>query len=142
MTTIRPLTGAEPDHFAALLIDLDPWRRLGYNALALADYLDRPDPTLTRMTVPGKGVIAVRSPWLRGPYIELLAVLPDAQGQGIGRALVEWAESRGGANLWACVSDFNKAARAFYGRLGFVEVAPLPGLVTAGESEILLRRPN
>jgi ribosomal protein S18 acetylase RimI-like enzyme len=140
MTDIRPLTGTEPDHFAALLADIDPWRRLGYNALALADYLDRPDPTLSRMVMPGKGVIALRSPWLRGPYIELLAVLPEAQGQGIGRALVEWATSRGGANLWACVSEFNAPARAFYARLGFTEVAKLPGLVAPGETEILLRK--
>lgn len=142
MTAIRPLTGTEPDHYAALLADIDPWRRLGYSAMALANYLDRPDPSLVRMVMPGRGLICLRSPWLKGPYIELLAVLPEAQGQGIGRALVDWAASRGGANLWACVSGFNAPARAFYARMGFVEVAPLPGLVEAGETEILLRRSN
>jgi ribosomal protein S18 acetylase RimI-like enzyme len=140
MTAIRPLTDADIEPFAARLAAIDPWKRLGYGASQLALYLDKPDQALARMVIPGQGLICLRRPWLRGPYVEVLAVLPEAQGQGIGRRLLEWAAAKGGANLWACVSDFNAPARAFYARMGFVEVAMLPGLIEAGETEILLRK--
>lgn len=131
---------------AAALATMDPWRRLGYSAAALERYLLRDDPALTRMVLEREGnavaVLALRRPWLRGPYVELLAVLPQARGGGLGRVLLDWAAAQAGdgANLWACVSDFNTSARAFYARQGFVEVAPLPDLVAEGAGEILLRK--
>lgn len=141
---IRPLADAEIPALAEALAQLDPWRRLGFSAAGLAAYLGRADAALIRVVAERDGVpaalLALRKPWLRGPYIELLAVLPAAQGAGLGRTLVEWAAAQGGGNLWACVSDFNAPARAFYARQGFTEVAPLPDLVAAGEGEILLRR--
>lgn len=141
---IRPLAAAEIPALAQALVELDPWRRLGFSAAGLAAYLGREDPALSRVVTERNGapaaVLALRKPWLRGPYIELLAVLPAARGAGLGHALVQWAAAQGGGNLWACVSDFNAPARAFYARQGFAEVAPLPDLVAAGEGEILLRR--
>ena len=55
-------------------------------------------------------------------WLEQLYVLPAAQGQGIGRALVEHAKLRrpGGLQLWAFAS--NAPARAFYEVNGFVAV--------------------
>ena len=38
------------------------------------------------------GVVAIRSPWLRGPYLELLCVLPDFQRQRIGADVLQWME--------------------------------------------------
>lgn len=136
-----------PEHvpaLAAALAGLEPWRTLGYSAAGLGAYLARADAALTRVVVERDGaavaVLALRRPWLRGPSIELLAVLPAAQGLGLGRVLVEWAAAQGGDNLWACVSAFNAPARAFYARQGFDEVAALPDLVAAGADEILLRK--
>ncbi|MGE5477462.1 MAG: GNAT family N-acetyltransferase [Bacteroidales bacterium] len=142
--TPRPLTAADAAALAPLLAEMDPWRRLGFSAAGLAAYLGRDDAALTRVVLECGGraaaVLALRRPWLRGPYVELLAVLPEAQGGGYGRRLVEWAAGQGGGNLWACVSAFNHAARAFYARAGFTEVAALPDLVMDGADEILLRR--
>lgn len=141
---IRPLADAEIPALAEALAQLDPWRRLGFSAAGLAAYLGREDVALSRVVAERDGapaaLLALRKPWLRGPYIELLAVLPAAQGAGLGHALVQWAAAQGGGNLWACVSDFNAPARAFYARQGFAEVAPLPDLVAEGMDEILLRR--
>ncbi len=141
---IRPLDRADIPPLALALAGLDPWRRLGFSADGLAAYLGREDGALIRVVAERDGapvaLLALRKPWLRGPYIELLAVLPVAQGTGLGRILVEWAAAQGGGNLWACVSDFNAPARAFYARQGFAEVAPLPDLVAEGMGEILLRR--
>lgn len=141
---IRPLVEADIAPLAAALAAMDPWLTLGYTAAGLAAYLGREDAALTRVVAERDGapaaLLALRRPWLRGPYVELLAVLPAAQGAGLGHALVEWAAAQGGGNLWACVSAFNAPARAFYARAGFAEVAPLPGLVAEGLDEILLRR--
>ena len=53
-------------------------------------------------------------------WLEQLYVLPQAQGQGIGRTLVEHAKLQrpAGLQLWAFAS--NAPARAFYEANGFV----------------------
>lgn len=53
-------------------------------------------------------------------WLEQLYVLPEAQGRGIGRALVEHAKLQrpAGLQLWAFQS--NAPARAFYEANGFV----------------------
>lgn len=144
------LRGIEPGEAAALaqaLASMDPWKRLGYGAAALHRYLERDDPALSRRVIEHggecAGLLALRSPWLRGPYIELFAVLPPFQGHGLGGTVMEWAARHAAGitpNLWACVSDFNASARAFYARHGFAEVAGLDDLVAPGNAEILLRR--
>lgn len=142
---IRPLAVADIADMAPALATMDPWRTLGYTASGLAAYLERDDAALIRVVAEREGrvagLLALRRPWLRGPYIEMLAVLLGAQGGGFGRMLVDWAAAQaGGGNLWACVSTFNHPARAFYAHAGFTEVAPLADLVAAGQDEILLRR--
>lgn len=144
---LRPLDAPDCAPLAQALTAMDPWARLSYGAAALEGYLKRQDPALTRWVIERQGqtsgILALRSPWLRGPYIELLAILPHFQGNGLGGKVMDWAARHAAEiapNLWACVSDFNTPARAFYARHGFEEVTGLDGLVTAGMSEILLRR--
>lgn len=144
---LRPLAEGEAERLGALCAAFDPYRRLGQTAGALASYLRRPDPALFRFAIEMDsalaGIAAVRSPWLRGPFLEMLALLPEARGLGVGRQTVDWVAAQAGliaANLWTTVSDFNDAARGFYLRLGFIAVSELPGLVTEGSTEILLRR--
>jgi len=75
--------------------------------------------------------------------LELLAVLPQHQGKGLGKEMIAWlaGETRrqGKANLWTISSEFNHAALAFYRRHGFEEAGVLPDLISAGETERLLR---
>lgn len=151
---LRPLRQpGRAETIAAMLAAQEPWRSLGYRTDALARYLTRADPGLHRFVVfRGEslaGVVCIRWPWLRGPYIELIGFDPQARGRGLGGAVVDWmeAEVRGSAvNLWAFVSEANTSARRFYAARGFVEVAPVPELVAPGHTEILLRkrldRPN
>jgi GNAT superfamily N-acetyltransferase len=90
------------------------------------------------------GVVSVRHPWLKGPYLELLALLPEAQNQGIGSRIIAWFEStalsHGSRNLWVCASSFNARAVRFYERHGFARAVTLPGLVADGYDEVLLRK--
>lgn len=90
------------------------------------------------------GAATVRHPWLRGPYLELLVLLPGHQGRGIGGAFLRWfqneAQRNASRSLWACASRSNTRALAFYRRHGFAETAVLPDLVADGFDEILLRK--
>ena len=142
--SLRPLGADDAPLLGAACAAIDPYRRLGMSATGLAAYLMRDD--LHRYTVIHEdrlaGVLVVRAPWLRGPLIEMLAVLPAAQGLGLGRQIIAWAAAQARpatANLWCTVSDFNQSARHFYANCGFVEVCRLPELVTADAAEILLR---
>jgi ribosomal protein S18 acetylase RimI-like enzyme len=65
------------------------------------------------------------------------------RGQGVGRALLEFAEQRifrETPNVFICVSDFNRDARGFYAKLGYEEVGELKDYVVRGHNEILLRK--
>lgn len=138
---LRPLDEADAAWAGPELAALQPWQTLDYSAAALTAYLMRDDPALARFTLwadgERAGVAALRHPWLRGPYLELVAV--TVPGRGLGSAVVAWAAARAGANLWTCVSAFNDAGRRFYRRQGFQEVAMLPDLVRPGFNEVLLR---
>ena len=145
---LKPLMEAsDAAAIAALLVLLEPWRTLGYRTDALTRYLLRGDPALHRFRILHKealaGILCVRYPWLRGPYVELIGIAPEARCSGLGGAILAWveAEARGEAgNLWACVSASNTAARHFYAGRGFIEVAPIDDLVAHGHAEILLRK--
>jgi GNAT superfamily N-acetyltransferase len=139
------MTSAAAAIVAARLPEMDPWRRLGYHAAALARYLTQEDSSLTRWALYDgdalAGGVAVRFPWLRGPYLELLAVFPEAQGRGFGAAVLGWLQSAAAheGNLWVMVSAFNEDAHRFYRRHGFAEIGGVPALVRPGHDELLLR---
>ena len=38
------------------------------------------------------------------------------------------------------MSDFNAAAQAFYGRLGYEQIGTIPGYVVPGVSELIFRK--
>lgn len=133
---------------AEAIAAMPPWSVMHYPAEALARFLAGVDGGARRFRVElngqQAGVISVRSPWLKGPYLELLALLPSFQGQGIGSSLIAWLEAEAARqearNLWVCASSFNEKALRFYRRHGFQHAAVLPGLVADGYEEILLRK--
>jgi GNAT superfamily N-acetyltransferase len=59
---------------------------------------------------------------LKGDLVADLYVRPDAQGGGLGSALLEFAKSRRPSGLRLWVFQRNHGARAFYARHGFAEV--------------------
>jgi diamine N-acetyltransferase len=127
---------------------MEPWSVMDYPANTLAAFLARSDSGASRyvVSVAGAevGAVSVRHPWLKGPYLELLALLPEAQKQGIGSSIMAWFEEaalrHGARNLWVCASSFNARGLRFYERHGFAPAATLPGLVADGYDEILLRK--
>ena len=127
---------------------IDPWARMGYAADVLTRFLASSDPAAHTFAVLSDGALAggvtVRYPWLKGPYLEFLAVLPGFQGKGLGSAVLAWMEREAAAarerNLWVVCSAFNAAALAFYQRHGYRPAGRLPDLVHDGFEEILLRK--
>lgn len=146
-TLLRAVSEAEASQIGGQLAGLDPWRTLGFSPAALAGYLLRDDPALHRYAVHVAdslaGVVCIRHPWLRGPYVELLGLTSGFQGQGLGCELLDWVESEArpvANNVWVAASSFNERALAVYRRAGFEPVGVLEGLVVEGWDEVLLRK--
>lgn len=127
---------------------MPPWSTYGYPAPALASFLGAEEPGAPRLSLSIDGSIigaaVIRTAWLRGPYLQFLALLPQAQGRGVGSAFVSWmeGEAREGQerNLWVAASAINGDAIRFYERHGFSRVAELDGLVHDSYAEILFRK--
>jgi len=141
------LRAEDAEGIADRLALMDPWLALSYSAAQLEKYLSADDPSLHRYTVVVDeviaGVVAVRYPWLRGSYLELIGLFPDRQGQGLGAAILQWMEQETkpwAMNCWVLVSSFNDAAKRFYLRQGFKEIANIEALVSLYSTELLLRK--
>jgi ribosomal protein S18 acetylase RimI-like enzyme len=126
---------------------MEPWRSLGYTAGPLGRYLSRMAKAgQVRTVVEGGEVCALmvlQPDFLLGSFIALLAVRPEAAGQGRGRALLARAEQETfRARRWLYVSSDSRniAAARFYRRAGFQRVATLPDLVGEGRVEWLWRK--
>ena len=82
----------------------------------------------------------------RSGYIRLVGVQPGSHSQGIGKALMAYAEEhvfKAASDIFLLVSDFNTPARDFYKRQGYVQVGEIPGYILPEVSELILhkRRP-
>lgn len=77
-------------------------------------------------------------------HLNLLAVRPDYRHRGVGRRLMEWLEKSarvaGIATLILEVRANNHGARRFYRKLGFQEIAYLPGYYNGFESAVRMSR--
>jgi ribosomal protein S18 acetylase RimI-like enzyme len=134
---------------ASWVAAIEPWVGLGYRPDALGRYLARKARVrgvwVVRTTAKGPplGIVVVDDDVLLGSFIALLAVRPEASGQGLGRALVEDVAARTFATrrwLYVSCDGNNAAALRFYRDLGFLRVGRLPDLVRRGRTEILLRK--
>lgn len=141
------MLAADREAVVQLLADSDPWKTLGYTGTDW-NRIFAPTPQGRESLVAeidGKiaGVALVREKFLLGDYLELLGVAPWTRKTGVGAALLARVEQLVFArtkNLFACVSDFNAPARAFYKKHGFQEIGPMPDFLIPGSAEMLLRK--
>lgn len=146
--TVEPVSAESAAVLSPVFAAMEPWKRLGYRAETLEGYFTRNDPALQRFALRRRdgwiGLVAVRSPWLRGPFIEFLGLVPDARGRGTGKAVlaaIETAALAGNARfLWVSASGANTDALRFYEKSGFREVFCLDGLIREGEDERFLQK--
>ena len=132
---------------AEWIVELEPWRSLGYRRARLAAWLAQAarDGRVAAAGGPGRiqGLIVAQPNVLLGTFIALLAVRPEAAGQGLGCALVEQVARQTARQrrwLYTSCDARNRDAQRFYSRLGFERVGALPGLIRRGRTEILLRK--
>ena len=144
---VRPMTAEDRAAVIELLAGSDPWKRLGYQAADWDIYFTPLPQGRDSYVVDQNGNVAgiaiVRQKFLLGDYLELLAVADWARGKGLGGKLLGHIEPivfGRATNLFACVSDFNAQARAFYKKHGYQEIGPMPNFLIPGSAEILLRK--
>ncbi len=74
---------------------------MAYPAEAMTRFLAASGDGASRYVIEVDGVeagaVSVRFPWLKGPYLELLAVLPPFQRRGIGAGILAWFEQEASA---------------------------------------------
>ena len=144
------LAAMTPDAAARLgagLAVIDPWARVNYSPVRFADFFAGREDGAQRYQILAEGKLAgamvVRNPWLAGPYLNILGLLPGCSGHGIGHVALGWfeAEARRAKfrNIWLCVSCFNRGAERFYRAHGFERSATLDNLAFDGFDEILMR---
>jgi [ribosomal protein S18]-alanine N-acetyltransferase len=146
--TLQPLTAANAKALGAILAAIPPWSVIGWPAERMATGLQRELPSVRRFEVLAAnelaGVMTIQSPFLHGPYLQLLAILPVHQGRNLGLRLLQWMEAEArraeSRQLWLCVSSFNARARVFYERFGFVTVSVLEKLASDASDEIFMRK--
>ncbi len=144
---ISRATGITARAQAGWIVAIEPWQSLGYRAARLAPWLAGLArargvflATVDRRVV---GLVAIKPDFLLGDFIALVAVRPEAAGRGVGRALVGHVEAGTFAvRRWLYTSSdaTNRAAAAFYRKLGFARVGRLPDLIRKGRVEILWRK--
>lgn len=144
---LAPMTGEAACLIGAGLAAIDPWHRVAISADRLVGFLATVEAAAPRYVIAVDGATAgtmvVRHPWLHGPYLNLLGLLPGYEGRGIGSLALHWfeVEARGQSrNLWLCVSRYNHGARRLYERHGFVLAATLDDLAFDGYDELLMRK--
>ena len=144
---LQPMTPEAARVLGVGLAAIDPWARVGYSAETFAAFVAATESGATRyrILVGGElaGAMIVRLPWLSGPYLHILGLLPGFQGRGVGDLALRWfeAEAQGRfRNLWLCVSGFNAGAQRFYAAHGYTQAATLDSLVFDGVDEHLMRK--
>jgi GNAT superfamily N-acetyltransferase len=146
--TLAALSEADAQRLGTAFAAIDPWATYGYPADVLVKFLATSEPGASRLALTYEsnvvGAAVVRTAWLRGPYLQFLAILPGAQRQGLGAAFLAWMEREARAtrerNLWVAASEINADAIRFYLRHGFQPTAHLDDLVCDGRTEILFRK--
>ena len=144
---IREMDVPDREAVVELLGESDPWKTLGYTKEDW-NHIFCPVPKGRESYViefDGRvaGVAIVRQKFLLGDYLELLGIALWARGKGLGRGLLAQIESLvfgRTKNMFACVSDFNEPARAFYRKQGYQEIGPMPNFLIPGSAELLLRK--
>jgi [ribosomal protein S18]-alanine N-acetyltransferase len=147
---IRPLLSGDVPALARLMAGDPLWQRYGVTEEAAARRLREgfaAGATIAVAEIDGEPVgfvwYVARGAFNRSGYIMLIGVQGDARGTGVGRALMEQAEGAlfaHSADVFLLVSDFNQAAQAFYGRLGYEQVGMIPDYVVPGVAELVFRK--
>ncbi len=145
-----PMAARHVASCAAIVSASEPWRTLR-EKLDFAHEIERGRAyvCLKDNVVAGFVSFTPDPVFARGGYLRALGVAPGLRRHGLGRRLLAFAEkttAKKSPNFYLCVSSFNRPARRFYGKCGYLKVGKLDGLILKGASEYIywkrLRKPR
>ena len=142
---MRPLAAADIADIAHWVAATPLWQRYGATEASVAERLTNGLASGATVFVAERARTVLGFVWLvergafnRSAYIQLIGVRAEARGGGVGRALIEFAESQvQSREIFLLVSDFNLDAQRFYARLGYRQVGRLDDYVVQGVSELV-----
>lgn len=143
--SIRPLAATELEACANLMAASEPWVTLQRDHVACLGLLQEPSRECYGAWL-GEQLVGVLVLNLQGAlvgYLQAICIAPERRGQGLGTALIAFAEERilrDHPNVFLCVSAFNQSARRLYERLGYHTIGELTDYILPGHSEFLLRK--
>jgi diamine N-acetyltransferase len=150
IATLSPVQADEAVDLAAQLSAMPPWLTYAVSPAHLENLFRVPAGGAVALAVrlPDRaqpvGVAVVRWPWLIGPYMQVLGLVPAVQGQGLGLLVLQWMEAEARLantrNLWICAAGFNDGAQRLYSRFGFEVATTIDDLVQDGVPEMLMRK--
>jgi len=143
--TIRPFAREDIAEIACWVAATPLWQRYHVTEASSAERLANGLTNGATIFVAARAGAVLGFVWLvargafnRSVYIQLIGVRPEARTGGVGRALMEFAESRAGSrDIFLLVSDFNTDAQKFYARLGYKQVGKLDDYVVEGIAELI-----
>jgi ribosomal protein S18 acetylase RimI-like enzyme len=135
----------EAESCARLMSSTEPWITLGRSREASLDLVRDAGREVYIARVGGlfAGFLILNMRGAFVGYIQTVCLVPEQRGQGLGTAIIGWAEDRifrESPNVFMCVSSFNKDAQRLYQRLGYTVIGELTDYLVPGHSEILLRK--
>ena len=145
-TTLHPLRATDSTAAcAALFAQSEPWKTFAMDTAYFMDMLANPlnETHVVKVDEEIAGVVVVQ---MHGPfpgYIKSIVIGQKWTGRGLGRQLLEYAETRifrDSPNVFLSVSSFNTGARAFYLRMGYQPIGELSDYLIRGASELLMRK--
>ncbi len=145
-TEIHIADELERELASRLLAGSEPWITLGITAEQCKKTCHDPELLLYMAYTDFKpsGVIVLDPRGVAGsPYMKSIAVYPEFRGQGIGAALLSFAEELFRSNskhMFLCVSSFNNRAKKFYESHGYQVVGEFKDYIIEGKSEILMHK--
>jgi len=144
--TIDPARPGDAEWSARVMAGADPWITLGRTYEVCLSRLTRPGSDLY-IAIRGGGragfILMDRFGVAGSPYIAAVACAAEARGQGVGSAMIEFAERLypDARFIFLCVSSFNGKARRLYERLGYTLVGTLKDYIINGVDEHLMMKP-
>ena len=133
------------DRCALLMSQSEPWITLNRELEHCKEAMRGDHKEVYVATEDGKlhGFIVLQMAGVFKGYIQSIFVAPEAQGAGLGTALIQFAEKRIfsiSPNVFMLVSAFNHRAAQLYFQLGYEKIGTIKNFVIEGYDEFLLRK--
>ena len=138
---IRPMTRQHLSPCEEIVRSSEPWKTLREKVDFVHSIRSKQaHVALIEGAVAGFVIFDPKSVFARGGYLRAIGVAPAVRGFGVGAQLLKFAEkstARQAANLFLCVSSFNKSGRSFYKKQGYTKAGKLDNLIKKGVSEYI-----